>query len=329
MTITDEQAARLRAQVPDDPIKVPAAHLGCEVCGIAVPVPGPLCEQCEETRAAAVRYVEEHRGLIARLGDRAVPRIESLLIALRILNVAAPADLGMLLPRFWPVTTPFEGETLKSGSWMPPKGMSESEAFDKLGARRYTFPCRDLAFGKQGSRCNAKPFDHVLLAKRRELRRAYIEVEADRLSLAKPNVVVRCPSGACLMCGVTTVERSAIEVRRRGQENVARDAWRRVSLPKYAGHYSCLSCSQAIEEEGSLGPSAMLTAVLAHVRATMGERQAINLRHRIAEGSVSLPMWIEAPGQRLSGNRFGHLIKTFDLIAPRGPRVAVGPMVEV
>ena len=37
-------------------------------------------------------------------------------------------------------------------------------------------------------------------------------------------------------------------------------------------------------------------------------------------------MWIEVKGHRLTGDRFGHLIKLFDSIYVRPPRTSSGPV---
>ena len=39
--MTEEEAEQLRSQVPDDPIRLPADHLACEGCGVAVPFSDP------------------------------------------------------------------------------------------------------------------------------------------------------------------------------------------------------------------------------------------------------------------------------------------------
>ena len=96
--MTEEQAETLRAQVSDDPIPLPADHLACEGCGIAIESTEPVtrsapmfaaratpvyfgrCPQCTRIHEAAAAYVAVHPLLLRQVGEvLAVERVESVL----------------------------------------------------------------------------------------------------------------------------------------------------------------------------------------------------------------------------------------------------------
>jgi hypothetical protein len=120
-----------------------------------------------------------------------------------------------------------------------------------------------------------------------------------RLALSAPPVAVRCPSVACLLCGVTTVSRAAD----RGSPSWWRRGNRRRRLdidphePRLEaqepvhGHV-CPSCAAAIEEVGAVGPSAIGHAVVAYLRSSVSKDRAKHLRSMLADQyGPSLPAW--------------------------------------
>lgn len=297
--------------------------LPCEACGTAVPDPSPRrripdgdrvrlgipkttewqrfgwCEACSVVRDAADEYVTEHPGLAGRFGPQiARQNVEDVMFAFKLLGKPVPDDLGFALPRMLPAAR----------------------------VLRYHHPGRFLTTSKPTT--GSGPWSHVNDDQRVALKRADADLFADRLALSKPNVAIRCPSGACMMCGVVKVERPAIDVRRRGAEAVAASVWTPVPSSKYAGQHTCPGCTDAIEFEGAIGPSSMLRAVSVHVEHTMSSHLARRLSVEVEQGRISLPMWAETRGaSRLTGLPFDHLMKALNLLTlPRGPKRVTGPM---
>lgn len=251
----DAEIDKLRSQVPDDPIPLPESHAACECCGVAVPAGGgwALCPSCAAIRTAAERYAEGHRALAARVGPVILAeRVESVLLGLAIIGQPPPAtDLGLLLPRLHPAAHQVR--------FRQPYRMTEGL-------------------------CSPHPFAHVTLTERAELRAAYAAYLADRLSLSAPPVTIRCPSGGCAMCGLSSVDRSALEVARRGGPKATSSAvWRPVMTTRtalgrpgpdrVAGHL-CPACDHAVEESGhAIGQSAMSRSIRSHL-LTHGEDRA-------------------------------------------------------
>lgn len=308
-TMTNHEAELLRAKVPDDPIPLPPDHLACEACGVAVAssvvasrtsVPTPSerakgvvefarCSDCEAIREQARAYVDAHPVLVTRLGDIAVERIESVLFGLAILAQPVPDNLAMLLPRLHPAA---------HGVW-------------------FSNPLT-----LQPKRCSPRPWAHVSLSQRAELRKAFAASLRDRLALSAPPVDVVCPSGGCLLCGVRAVERSAVEVNQRGGPAAAAIAvWRPILTSVHAlgrrgpdqvsGHV-CPACDKAIRDAGGIGQVAIGNAVLAHVQHTKGEAKARRLRSLLeADYPLHLLGW-GALNQRPSGSPWFHLVKVLD-----------------
>ena len=138
--------------------------------------------------------------------------METARIALHLLAKPTPDDLGFAVPRL-----------------LAPGGL------------RFVTPTsvtKDL--------CNPWPFAHVTLAQRQGLRSGYAALLADRVALTRPPVRVECPSVACAMCGIPAVERSAIEVARRGGLAVVQGlAWQPVNSPRLTGQL-CPTCQEAV-----------------------------------------------------------------------------------
>lgn len=307
--IQPEETERLRATVPDDPIKLPSGHLACEACGVAVltravasrtVLPSPSergmhavefarCSSCEGVRAQAEAYVDAHPALAARLGDIAAERIESALFGLAILGQKPSGDLALLLPRMHPAA---------HGVW-------------------FSNPLT-----LQPQRCSPYPWAHVSLGQRAELRKAFAATLRDRLALSEPPVEVACPSGGCLLCGVRAIERSAIEVTQRGGlAAVARAVWRPVLTSVHAlgrrgpdqvsGHV-CPACSEAITDAGGIGQHAIGNAVLAHVQHTRGETKARRLQSLLMDDFPMHLLGWGALNARPSGTPWFHLVKVLD-----------------
>ena len=305
------------------PAPGPRPTLPCEACGTAVPDPSPplrlsdgdrvrlgiprttewqrfgWCDDCAEVRDAADEYVAAHPAVAGRFGPQiARQHVEDVMFAFKLLGKEVPDDLGFALPRMLPAAR----------------------------VLRFHHPARVLSSAKPSEGGGA--WLHVTQDMRVAVKRAAADLFADRLLLAKPPVPIRCPSGACLMCGVVAVERPAIEVRRRGAVAVSLSVWSRVTQPKYAGQHACPSCADAIDMEGALGPSALLRAVAVHVEHTMEPKAARRLVAEVERGTIVLSMWADTRGtSRLSGQPFGHLLKALNLLTlTPAARREVGPM---
>ncbi|MBD8870925.1 hypothetical protein [Nocardioides donggukensis] len=307
---SEEQIAALRAKVPDDPIKLPPGHLACEACGIAVddrrvsstvaqPSSGHLpprsaeftrCSSCEAVRTSAAAYVTAHPAYAARIGpDIAVERVEAVLFGLEIIGQTTSTDLGLLLPRLHPAAH----------------------------SVRFSNPLT-LTIGL----CSPRPWAHVTLTQRDELRRAYAAGLRDRLAQSEPPVAIRCPTGGCVFCGLASVNRAAIEVARRGGvEAVSRAVWREVNTnPKALGSrgperiwgHACPACALAIEDAGAIGWPARAQAVVTYLSHKSPSR-AQRLRAEV-EGDFPpvLPAWRVIPSPKPSREPWAHLHKVID-----------------
>lgn len=311
--LSDEEAERLRQRVPDDPVRLPEHALPCGSCGIAVAVPpepereplpvksGELvhqkrpqyarCTECQRIHDTAAEYVAAHPLLAARIGKHvAVERIESVLCGMAILGKPVTGtDLALLLPRMHP----------------PSHRLRFS---DPLATDR--------------GRCSPRPWAHVSLTQRAELRKAYADYLRDRLVRSEPDVPVRCPSGGCLLCGVSSVSRSALEVARRGGPDAAATvAWSPVTTTRIAlgrpgpdlvsGHV-CPSCRAAIDaSNGAIGQTAIGNAVLAHVARTSPAR-AQRLRNLLEDDFPPVLLGWGAIGKAPNPEPFWHLVKVLD-----------------
>lgn len=318
-TMTEEEADALRATVPDNPVRLPADHLACEGCGVAVagpvtsvtavppktqntlpsaPVEFARCPQCQLLREKADAYVSARPALAARLGDHiARERVASVLFGLAILAKPVPDDLTLLLPRLHPAA---------HGVWFnSPLSLARDQ-------------------------CSPYPWAHVTLGQRAALRTAYAAVLRDRLALREPPIALPCPSGGCLLCGVATISRSAIEVAHGGGSAVVgAQVWTTVTAtpaalgaggPDHINGHLCPPCSDAIEAEGAIGPSALGRAVVEHVRRTLGEERATRLRSRLTDDfPPTLPAW---GGLHAEPNRepWSHLGSAVDVLRRRNPR---------
>lgn len=243
------------------------------------------CPACRARHERAERYVADHEQWAASIGRYlATERVGSALTALAILGRdIADSDLGLMLPRLWP-------------------------------------PAHQLHFAstfaaRPAGHANPEPWSHVTAGDRDALRRAYAAGLRDRVALHEPAVPIPCPSGACLMCGVGSIERSAIEVSQRGGVAPTVVAvWRQVEGPD-AGH-CCPDCWRAVDEAGAIGQTATKRAVLAYAKTTglllrtgggLGR-----LRNRVEDEDLRLPMWSESGATKPNLFRFAHLAAALD-----------------
>ena len=286
MTSSDERIERLRSQVPDDAIPLPDGHLACEVCGVAVPVdvyaeviepsrarraPYTRCADCRALQQRAVELAEDHPFLSNRLGmPVVVDRIEWTLWGLAVIRQTLRADdVPVMLVRLYGL-----GQTVDF--------RSSTEQ-----ARR---------------ECSPYAWAHVGVSDRAALRAAFGAALRDRLALRAEPVAIPCPSAACLMCGIATITRPAIEVSRRGSVGATRLAmWRpvlvdRTSLggapsPERVEGHVCPNCTEAIDEVGGMGWRARARAIVAYLHRSWPQR-ADRLRSMVdGDFPPQLPAW--------------------------------------
>lgn len=279
-------AMRLGSQVPADPIPLPVGHLACEVCGVAVPVdvfaevsepkkarraPYARCPDCQALHQQAIEFAHAHPSLNSRLGmPVVVDRIEWTLWALAVIGqTMRPGDVGVMLTRLCGL-----------GQMLGFRGSTER-------ARR---------------QCSPYAWAHVGLSERAALRGAFGAALRDRLALRQEPVVIACPSTACLMCGIATITRPAIEVSRRGSVGATQLAtWRAVMVDRTSlggapsparveGHV-CPACTEAIDEMGGVGWRARARAVVSYVGHS-APLKAQRLRSMIdGDFPPALPAW--------------------------------------
>lgn len=283
---SEKEAERQRTRVSDDLIPLPAGHLACEACGIATQIdvfaqvhkpgqatldPSARCSSCKELRQLAEELAEVHPVLMHRLGiPVALDRIESTLQALAVIGRTTRAeDVPVMLTRLY-----------------------------DLGQRvEFRSPTRPVR-----RECSPYPWAHVRVSERAALRAAYGAALRDSLALSQPPVVIACPSTACLMCGVSTITRPAIEVSRRGSvEATQLGTWRAVTVnrtalggarrPEHVEGHICLACTGAVDNVGGVGWRARSSAVSAYLTRSSPERAKRLLSAVQGDFPPALPGW--------------------------------------
>jgi hypothetical protein len=304
--ISDEEVARLRSQVPDEPVPMAEGHLACEACGVAVMTTevaetvgfntmsaGPAavdfgrCPACQEAHDKAEEYLAEHPLLARQVGPQiALERLEGVLLGLSILGRSVDVDLGLLVPRMHPATH----------------------------SLRFAHPGR----WSRGV-CNRSAWAHLSMSQRANLRAAYAQVLADSVAIRKPPVPIVCPTVACLFCGIPSVTVAAVLVDQKGMDGAEATVWRSIDAPEEAlggpirphpvrGHL-CPACAEAVEVTGSVGFSSRVRAVAAWVDRTSHQR-AVKLRGLATSQppQVVLPAWRVMPTPRVpNAEPWGHL----------------------
>jgi hypothetical protein len=311
-------AARDFPRVPDDPIPLPAGSLACRDCGIAVDGPfdpaqvtsePPLfvirpdgggspappnqsgepmatCEDCQTRRAVALDLVNRRlpgglsQGGFHLHGERLADLLARASMGLAALGKPLPDELDAtairsLIERFGPIA-------------------------DLAWSARFAPHRRPDA--RRGS-CAPYPFAHLGLTSRRLIRQAQVHFAADGFARTAPAMPVPPPSpeptnastfavrGGCLMCGIGTVERPALEVvRAGGREKAAHVIWTPASTtsaalggkpsPTHLAGFACPAC-QAIVRTHGFGPSAIAKAVAAAVdiKVPIGEDDTLDGAH--------------------------------------------------
>jgi len=276
-----------------EPVPLPADHVACQNCGIAVPTPagpralihaeathglaGPRvttlnlhpvpmtrCQSCLVTLARAADLMTEHPAMRARLGDAAAVHLtESALAALSILDVPLP-------PPGTPVTAPEISSLIRHLGAVG------------AGARwlsRFA-PVREA--DAHPDTCSPHPWAHVRESNREPLRSSYAKVLSERIAMTAPPVRLTPPMltpndltgsttpahGACLFCGIGAVTMPAPQVARAGgRKHSAADVWtlRKVSPSSIGGRpsparlvgHTCPACTAAVEKAGTPGPTAL------------------------------------------------------------------------
>ncbi len=263
---------------------LPADHVACLGCGVAVPTPdepvhadvlphGALpgvvppphapvrrvsfgrCAPCQAIHDRARQMVADRPRLAAALGpDTAVHRVECGLLALDAVGATAPAsaDADDLVRLLAPV-----GASVR---WL---------------ARLSPAPQP----GTQITTCTTARWSHLSPEERQRCRTAQAATLRARVARSSPPVSIGppkdCRHPGCLMCGVAAVRVAAVQVEREGGPQVsARTVWRSITTANRLGGrpgpdllrgYLCPACSDAVDAVGAVGPTAMERAVVAHL----------------------------------------------------------------
>lgn len=275
---------RTRAQVPDDPIRLPKDMLACEGCGVAVS--GPVVDSlpldvggkivAQYARCQDCQRLHDHAN-----GDR---RVRTALYALAVIGQPPPEDPLPLVP--W---------MRVDVSWADPEA-----------------PSRDL--------CNPHPWAHVTMSQRAQIREAYLLAMRSRVRLGAPAMVLPPPwGGACLFCGLGSMSMQPIEVvRRGGRERAAHSIWRRIQTqptalgghgPELVDGFVCPPCREALDACGAVGVRARARAFEAYVRTHRGEAEANRVRSILDSYEViTLPGWAALGVSRPNSEPWSHVV---------------------
>lgn len=259
----------LRAQHPDDPLKLPADHLACEGCGVAWA--GPVLDSMplDASGRLVAQYTRcpDCQRLHASAGDR---RTLNVLYALAVIGVPAPKDPTALVP------------------WLQHVGCAVPWADPQA-------PSRDL--------CSPHPWAHVSLGKRARIREAYLLAIRSRVRTGAPALRLPPPWGqACQFCGVGSVLMAPLEVvRRGGRESAMHAIWRRVLAqptsfgghgPDFVDGFLCPPCSDAADAAGAVGVRARSRAFEHYVRDNRTTVEAERVRSMLDHyDQIKLPGW--------------------------------------
>jgi hypothetical protein len=307
--VTEEEAAVLRAQIPDHPVKLPAGQLACDCCGVGVVVtskkevvvaqvpkhwghqrPEPVglvrCPSCRSVVEEATSYLAQHPEHERRMGNVAQERVEQALFALEVVGRPRPSDNVFEVVWLW---------LWQGGSqvrWSNPTSLSRNMM-------------------------NPHPWAHVGLAQRHQLRHAYAEGLRESAARGHAPVAVPCLTGACMFCGVAEVPRSAAEVVRLGGVSAATAAlWHHLVTNPAAlggrgadlvGGHLCPACTKALVSAGAVGLEARGQAVVDHVQGTLSDEKAQRLRGLLANDRAGTLPARAATGQAPNATAWQHL----------------------
>lgn len=290
--VPPEETAKLRATVPDDPIKLPPGHLACEGCGVAYA--GPVVESLPIDAGGRIGAHYTRCPECSRLHERAVAvadrtmlrRTLNTLYALAVIGVKPPEDPTPLVPWMQVVGS--------AVPWLDPEA-----------------PSRDL--------CSPYRWAHVSLRQRAQIRESYLLAMRSRVRIGAPALAIPPPwGGACLFCGVGSLPMAPIEVvRKGGREGAAYALWRRIEAQPTAlgGHgpalvdgFVCPPCSEALDKIGAVGVRARARAFEEHVRKTRPE-EAGRVRSMLDQyDSIVLPGWAVLGTARPNPVPWAHIV---------------------
>ncbi len=291
----EENTASLQTQVPVSPMKLAENHLACDCCGIAVEITSAAqifeverlgnfnrlkeptivrvsrCPSCVAVLDEAAAYIDAHPHHAARMGNVAQERVEQALFALQVLDRPRPSEaiFEAAWPRLWPAASRMR--------WGNPASVP-------LGL------------------CLSRPWTHVSLEQRQQLREAYAVGLSDYTARSQAPMAISCPTGGCLFCGVEQVAVPAVEVSRLdGIQAATRATWRSLATfpsalggsgPDEVRGHLCPGCSRALDSVGAVGVAARAQAVVNHVQASLGDGKARRLSERLAlDFPPLMPAW--------------------------------------
>lgn len=282
--IPTEETERLRAKVPDDPIKLPDGCLSCEGCGVAHA--GPVVDSLPVDPGGRIVAQYTRCPACQLLYDRAPDRrVLNVLYALQVIGQPAPED-----------PTPLIGWLQLVGNEVP---WADPQA-----------PSRNL--------CSPHPWAHVSLRQRAQIREAYMLAMRSRIRLGAPSISLTPPWGrACLFCGIGSLSMAPIEVvRRGGRGSAAHSIWRRVQVqptalgghgPELVDGFVCPPCSEALDDVGAVGVRARARAFEQYVRENRPE-EADRVRSMLDQYDViTLPGWAALGTSRPNPEPWSHI----------------------
>ena len=286
----------LRANSPDDPIRLPQGWLSCRTCGVAVSV-GEAAEVLDVE--AIGRMVEGVAALTmaASENQNKIPLTFALCPTCR--RTAEPAE-EITKNSAQPAAVHLVGCALDALSFVAPSTVEHMIGLDSEGR---TALVRHLAQLGSNSRwisrfvpviepqadprtCSPYRFAHLKIGERQALRKAYAALLKERVARNAPPVKIAPPrvtdlnatasalvpvEGGCLFCGVGHQSVAAVSVAREGRAQIARDLWTAVRCPatqlggerspaSVSGHL-CRTCNGAVAATHSIGPSALERAL--------------------------------------------------------------------
>jgi hypothetical protein len=235
-------------------------------------VPVTRCSSCRDVAHEAAAYVDHHPELVSRYGNVATDHVEQALFALQILGYPRPMDevFESLWRRLW-----------------------QAALFRRWADPATVYP----------GRVNGRPWDHVTISQRHELRVAFAEGLNERVLRHQPAVQVACPSRACLFCGIGSVSVPADQASRLGgPEAAAGSLWRRTvtsstSLGRPGGEtitgHLCPACARALQKAGAIGVTSRAQAC-ADFLAIRDPGRARRLRDWLLDhqgANAAVPAW--------------------------------------
>jgi hypothetical protein len=278
--LSDEEIQRIRADVPDQPVRLQSGWLSCRTCGIAVPRTADVADEIHvetltslpEGTAALTQasqkqrlvpltftFCSDHRRiaelaseLIANPAHRSLRSRVGIDVAEYQVNCALDA-LSFVAP-----------DKVEHVAYIDPEGlMSLIRHLASLGATSRWINRFYPVMSEEANTATCSPYSwaHLMPGQRQTLRKAYADLLRERTSRSAPAVLIAPPrvtdignpasplvviQGGCLLCGVSHQKVSAAAVvRAPSRESVAAEVWmpKQVSTEQLGGRRSAQQLS--------------------------------------------------------------------------------------